>query len=344
VSDAESPRVLIVRLGSLGDVIHAIPVAAALRHRFPHGHVDWMVDPRYVELLDLVECLDRRIPVDPREIARGGARLRATLRELRAARYDAVIDLQGLLKSAVLARLVGARRTIGFPRRHLREPLARLFYTEAPDPGAAAHVIDKNLAMLAPLGVEDRQPRFPVAIPRSATVTSVAERYAAGGYGLVNPGAAWPNKRWPVERFGALAGLLHRDFGVRSLVLWGPGEQPLAAAVVAASSGAGEVAPATTITDLVGLARGARIMISGDTGPLHIAGATGTPIVALFGPTRPARNGPWAEADISLSRVDQCACVYERRCRRATPCIDDISVDEVMDAVRRRLTNDPRGG
>jgi len=162
---------LIVRLGSLGDVIHGIPVAAALRQAFTGARIDWMVDPRYVELLDLVKGLDRRIPVDPRAIKKGPGRqqFRERMRELREMHYDAVIDLQGLLKSAMLARSVRGRRTIGFPAAHLREKLARLFYTNAPDPGDAAHVIFKNLALLAPLGVVDRRVRFPLEIPRTST-------------------------------------------------------------------------------------------------------------------------------------------------------------------------------
>jgi heptosyltransferase-1 len=328
---------LIVRLGSLGDVIHGIPAAAALRCTYPHARVDWLVDPRYVELLNLVECIDRRVPFDPRELLRGRASAWGVLRELRRTKYDAVIDLQGLLKSAVVSRLVHAQQTIGFPRSHLREPLARLFYTQTPDPGSASHVIDKNMALVAELGVVDRTVRFPIGIPRTPTVTVARERVAEADYALINPGAAWPNKRWPAERFGAVAAAIHRDFGLRSLVLWGPGESFLADAVVAASGGAAEAAPPTTITDLVGLARAARLMISGDTGPLHIAGAVGTPIVALFGPTVPERNGPWSPRDLVLSRVSQCSCQYERRCRNAAPCIDDISVSEVCDAVGRRL-------
>lgn len=331
-------RFLIVRLGSLGDVIHAIPVAAALRNRFPQAHIDWMVDPRYEALLDLVECVDRSVLVNPRELARGGSQLLATLGSLRGSHYDAVIDLQGLLKSAILARLVRARRTIGFPRQHLREGLARLFYTDAPDPGTAAHVIDKNLALLEPLDVPDRRVHFPVSIPHTPAVEAVAARFAPGGYAILNPGAAWPNKRWPPDRFGSVAALIHQELGLRSLVLWGPGEQPLASAVAAASQGAAEAAPPTTIPDIVGIARGAQLMVSGDTGPLHLAGAVGTPIVALFGPTRPERNGPWTARDMTVSRVAQCVCLYERRCRRPVPCIDDIGVSEVMAAVRRRLS------
>ena len=332
---------LIVRLGSLGDVVHGIPVAAALRNAYPTSRVDWMVDPRYVELLDLVKGIDRRIPVDPRAIRKGEGRrkFRATLREMREADYDAVIDLQGLLKSAMLARSVRGRRTIGFPRKHLREPLARLFYTTAPDPGDAQHVIYKNLALLTPLKVEDRRLRFPIEIPQTATVTQVIERFVPGGYALINPGAAWPNKRWPPERFGEIAAAIARDFGWRSLVLWGPGEQELAHAVSAASGGAAQPSPPTTIRDLVGIARHANMMISGDTGPLHIAGAVGTPLVALYGPTRAERNGPWDLQDVSISRVEQCSCVYERTCRKTERCIDDIEVAEVLSAVHRRMAS-----
>ena len=330
-------RFLIIRLGSLGDVIHGIPAAAALRRRFPQARIDWLVDPRYAELVGLVECIDRPIAFDPRDLWIGGARGRSVLTELRAAHYDAAIDLQGLLKSAVLARLVGATQTIGFPRAHLREPLARLFYTTAPDPGAASHVIEKNLGLLGPLGVSDRAVHFPLRIPRTDTMTTIADRFAPDGYAILNPGAAWPNKRWPANRFGGVAASIYREHGLRSVVLWGPGEDTLAASVVAASHGAAEAAPPTTITDIVGIARAARLMVSGDTGPLHMAGAVGTPIVALFGPTSPERNGPWAPRDVTLSRVAACSCLYERRCRKAVPCIDDIGVDEVMAAVRQRL-------
>lgn len=326
-------KFLIIRLGSLGDVIHGIPAAAALRQRYPQAVIDWVVDPRYTSLLELVESIDNRIAFDPRDLTSG--RARATLRDLRRTAYDAVLDLQGLLKSAVLSRLVGARRTIGFPKRHLREPLARFFYTETPDPGVATHVIDKNIALLAAVGVTDRAVHFPIRIPRLSPPTP-ADRLG-GEYAVVNPGAAWPNKRWPADRFGAVASALRREFGLTSLVIWGPEEQTLAAAVVAASDGAAAAAPRTTIPDLVAIARGARILISGDTGPLHIAGAVGTPVVALFGPTFPERNGPWSPRDVVISRVAQCACFYERRCRKGVPCINDITVDEALAGVRRCL-------
>ncbi len=330
-------KFLIIRLGSLGDVVHGIPAAAALRRRYPQAQIDWLVDPRYVELLNLVECLDGRIPFDPRDLALGRGAAWTTLGRLRRARYDAAIDLQGLLKSAVLARLVGARRTIGLPRRHLREPLARLLYSEAPDPGAAAHVIHRSLGLLRALDVADMAVRFPLAIPRTTAAALAGERIGSSEYALLNPGAAWPNKRWPPDRFGAAAAAIRAELGLRSLVLWGPGEQTLAEAVAAASGGAALAAPETTIADVVAIARGARVMVSGDTGPLHIAGAVGTPLVALFGPTFADRNGPWSPRDVVVARTDRCACLYERRCRHAVPCIDEIPVGEVVDAIRRSL-------
>ena len=329
-----APRFLIVRLGSLGDVVHAIPAVAALKKRHPAAAIDWVVDPRYVELVKLVTVVASVVPFDPRAYLSAVAAWR---RLGRGGDYDAAIDLQGLIKSAVLARSVRARRTVGFSREHLREPLARFLYTETVDPGNVLHVIEKGIRLMHAVGVNDPSIAFPIAVPRSNAADAVVSRAASSGYVLINPGAAWPNKRWPPDRFGALAAAIRERHGLRSVVLWGPGEERAASDVVAASRGAAEQAPQTTITDILALATRASLMVSGDTGPLHIAAAVGTPIVALFGPTRTERNGPWSSSDISLTRFDTCVCHYERRCRRAQPCIDDIGVDEVVAAVARRV-------
>jgi lipopolysaccharide heptosyltransferase I len=334
VTQATSHRFLIVRLGSLGDVIHGIPVAAALRERFPASQIHWLVDPRYVDLLQQVRGVDVPIPVNPR---RDGLSLLSTIRQFRGTGYTAAIDLQGLIKSALLARAAGAWRTIGFSKAHLREPLARVFYTQTVDPAGAAHVVYRNLALLAPLGIRQAQPVFPIDVPASAALAGVRDLFQGGPYALVNPGGGWPNKRWPPERFGGVAAALAGDLGLRSLVVWGPGEQALAERVVRSSGGAGTLSPPTTMMDLFAIARQARVMVSGDTGPLHIAAAVGTPVVGLYGPTRPERNGPWSSSDVSISRAGGCSCLYARRCRRPRPCIEEIEVDEVVAAVRRRL-------
>ena len=329
-----SHRFLIVRLGSLGDVIHAIPTAAALRARFPEARIDWLVDPRYVPLLEIVRGIDSRIPLNTRRVGQTVS----TIRDLRRVAYTAVLDLQGLLKSALLARAVKAERTIGFDREHLRERMAAPFYSHRVVPAAGAHVIFKSLALLEPLGGRDMQASFPLEIPHSAAADEARSRVGGEPYALINPGAAWPNKRWPADRYGALAAAIQNRFGLRSLVLWGPGEEPLAEEVIQASGGAALPAPATTITDLFAIARHARVLISGDTGPLHIGGAVGTPLVALFGPTLAERNGPWSTEDVVVSRTSGCVCLYRRRCRRGAPCINEIELPDVIDAIERRLS------
>jgi lipopolysaccharide heptosyltransferase I len=335
-------RILLVRLGSLGDLVHGLPLVAALHDTCPDARLDWVVDARHRALLDLVPMLDRLVTVEP-----SAAGFLAAARALRARAYDVTLDLQGLWKSAVLARASGAARIIGFPRAHLREPWARLFYSETCAAVAGPHVIDKNLSLLEPLGAAAGPVgpvRFPLEVPPSPVVDEVRRRLGLRtdeGFMLVNPGAAWPNKRWAPERFGRVAADTARQHGLRSSVLWGPGEEPLAAAVAAASTGSAVAAPRTSVADVLALAHAARLVISGDTGPLHLAAAVGAPVVALFGPTDPARNGPWAEHDISLSRYERCACHYRRRCTRDVPCLADIGEPEVCRAIATRLAHTP---
>jgi heptosyltransferase-1 len=329
-------KILIVRLGSLGDIVHAIPAAAAIRRAFPRSSIDWLVDARQRELLELVPVVDRRISIS----AGSAGSLRAALGDLRRARYDVALDLQGLLKSAVLARLSGASRVIGFPADLLRERAARFFYTEnAGD--VAPHVIDKNLSMLKSIGIRMPDIEFPLEDRHPAIADDARGRLGipdAAPFAIINPGAAWPNKRWPPVYFAEVARGLSERLGLRSLVLWGPGEEQLAQTVATAAGGVAAVSRPTTVGDLVSLSKAAALMISGDTGPLHIAGATGTPLIGIFGPTDPQRNGPWAEDDLVVSRYRACACHYQRQCRISGWCLLDISPREVLDLAERRLS------
>jgi heptosyltransferase I len=346
-------RILIVRLSALGDIVHTLPVAAALRRAFPEARLDWVVDARHREILELVPAIDRRImigaPLGGRVesynasatlVSAGAARLLAAIREMRRTRYDVALDLQGLLKSAVLARASGASRVIGFDRSQLREPAARFFYSET-HAAPGAHVIQKNLSLLSAIGVESNEIRFPLAVPDSPIMAEVRERLGLRDgerFALINAGAAWPNKRWPPARFGEVAAALGRTHGLKSVVLWGPGEEALAAEVVSASEGAAVSSPETTIPSLVSLAAEAALMISGDTGPLHIAAAVGTPVVGIYGPTNPERNGPFDPADVTVSRFAACSCHHQRRCTASNWCLLDIQVRDVIDAIDRRLS------
>jgi lipopolysaccharide heptosyltransferase I len=340
----EMTRVLIVRLGALGDIVHAIPVAAALRRAFPDARIDWLVSAKHREILDLVPVIDRRLVVNDRGDANGGSSLLSAIRELRTAHYDVAIDLQGLIKSALLARASGAPRVAGFTASYARERLARLFYTDVYDPGRGGlydpretrHVVDINLGLLTVLGIDAVRAEFPIDEVESAPAQQVRER-TGGRYALLNPGAAWPNKRWPPARLSEVASALRDRHDLMSVVLWGPGEEPLAREVVAGAPGAALLSPPTTVADIVAMSRGAALMVSGDTGPTHIASAIGTPIVGIYGPTRPARNGPLSPHDVTVSRDASCECHHLRRCVRDRMCLLDIEAGEVLGAVERRL-------
>jgi len=335
-------RVLIVKLGALGDIVHAIPVAAALRRAHPAARIDWLVSAKHRGILDLVPVIDRRLVINDRGAGAGGGILDA-IRELRRGQYDVALDLQGLVKSAVFARSSGAERVVGFASHYLRERFARPFYTEVYDPGGAGiygagerHVVFTNLGLLERLGIHAVAPEFPIDRVESAVAADISAR-TAGRYALLNPGAAWPTKRWEPARLAGVAAALREQHALASVVIWGPGEEALAREVVAASSGAAILSPKTSISDLVELSRGATLFVSGDTGPAHIAAAVGTPIVGIYGPTRPSRNGPWSPDDVTVTRDAVCQCHHLRRCRLKTMCLSDIQVGEVLGAIERRL-------
>ncbi len=330
-------NILIVRLGALGDIIHAVPAVAALRAAFPDARIDWLVEARHRPMVDLVSVIDRVVVLERPSITAWID----VARRLRDIRYDVAIDFQGLMKSAVLARASGASRVIGFSIWHLREKGARPFYSEIhrDTPAERAdHIVRQNLALLRSLGLNDTTIRFPLADVRSHALEEI--QTALGGehpFALINPGAAWPNKRWPPDRFGEVAAFLREVRGLPSFVLWGPGEEGLAGAVVETAGGAAHVAPPTRLADLLALSRAASLMVSGDTGPLHLAAAVGTPTVALFGPTDPQRNGPWNMDDVTVSRFGACGCHYERACKKAEWCLESIGVPEVTAAVQQRF-------
>lgn len=341
-------RILIVRLSALGDIVHALPVVAALHDALPDASIDWVVDARYEGVLDLAEGIRRRIVVRAPGAGTSEARIAcadgpggwvAAARELRRARYDVAIDLQGLLKSAVVARASGARKVVGFDAVGVRERQAAWFYTHRVATDKRAHVVRKNLGLLAALGLTPPASlRVPFRVPASAVADAMrAESGDGGRFALINPGGGWPNKRWEPARFGELAARLGEQAALPSFVLWGPGEESLGQTVVDHSRGFARMTPPTTLCDLVALASRAALVVSGDTGPLHLAAAVGAPIVGIYGPTWPQRNGPWDPADLVISRAPACGCHHKRQCVRERRCLDDISVDNVFGMVQRRL-------
>ena len=331
--------------------MHTLPAVAALRRRFPDAEIDWLVDERFRELVDLVPVVDNRFTLTRSGFGAWSSLWRA-VRVLRRRQYDIAVDAQGLLKSALAARLSQSRRVIGFDAAHVREPAARWLYTELVPVSGVTHVVEKNLALVEPLVGEHGGWVFPIAERPSDALTRTRNELGLSDgddFVLLNPGTAWPSKCWDPVRYGTLAKRLWADHRLRSAVLWGPGDETRAQAVAEASDGAATPTPATGVGDVVAHARGAATVVAGDTGPLHVAAAVGTPVVGIYGPSDPERNGPWSALDQVVSAGTSCRCrlnrehegsrgVVVRRCSQPRRCLDEITVEDVLEAVERRLS------
>jgi lipopolysaccharide heptosyltransferase I len=334
-------KALVVRLSSIGDVVHTLPTLAALSQ---HGwEAGWLVEPPGRALLEGNPAL-QEVVAAPAAKAFRWSEARSALIALRRQRYDVALDLQGLWKSATWTRLAGARRVVGFARAWRREPgSAVLIGEQAELPPGRDHVIDKNLALLGPLGIEAtglREFPLPYSEEVAARVEGGLRDLAVEDFAILNPAGGWESKLWPAERFGEVARGL-RKRGLRSVVTWGPGEEELADRVVASSDGAAVRSFPTSLLDYVELARRARLVVAADTGPLHLACAVATPVVALFGPTDPARNGPFVPEDVVVRRTPPCAPCYSRTCPRHAGIMAEIPAEEVLAAAEKRLASAP---
>ncbi|MEK6279270.1 MAG: lipopolysaccharide heptosyltransferase I [Acidobacteriota bacterium] len=340
-------RILIVKLGSIGDIIHTLPAVAAIRTAMPQAEISWVVEHRSSEILRDNPILDRLIEVDTKALRRGlmsGETLRAPrqqLRRLRASAFDLALDFQGLLKSASIARLSGARRIFGFSRESLREPASRIFLSKTIPIPPKTHVIRKNLTLVSgALGipVPEAAEDFSFPIATSPSDEQEAASVSTGNFALLNPGGGWPTKLWNVERFGRLADELWSHFGLQSLITYGPGEHELATRVIEGTRSGQATAVSLSLKGFYELARRAQVYVGGDTGPTHIAVAAGTPIVGLFGPTEWWRNGSPRKEDICVERVDiDCRTDCHRRACSNWICMD-IEVDRVLQAVSERVS------
>ncbi|HJS23400.1 MAG TPA: glycosyltransferase family 9 protein, partial [Pyrinomonadaceae bacterium] len=336
----------IVKLGSIGDIVHTLPALAALRAAMPQAEISWVVERRSSEILKDNPLLDRLIEVDTKALRRGlmsGETLRAPrqqLRRLRASAFDIALDFQGLLKSASIARLSGARRVFGYSRAGLREPASALLLSKRIAVPRNTHVISKSLLLLkGALGVPlPEELSFPINVgTREEREARAAAAEAGERYAILNPGGGWPTKLWSVDRFGKLADRLWSSYGISSLVTYGPGELALAEGVRQSSVSGRALPVSLSLKGFYSLARGASVYVGGDTGPTHIAVAAGTPIVGLFGPTEWWRNGSPRLEDICVERNDiDCRVDCHRRSCSKWICMD-IEVERVMEAVDRRI-------
>lgn len=330
-------RALIVRVSAIGDVVHTLPALAALTRA--GWEVDWLVEPLARPIVEGNPLVSRAIPA-PRARRLNVAAALATRRQLRERGYDVALDLQGLWKSAAWTRLARARRAIGLAADSRREPSSAVLVRERVSTDArVVHVIDVHLSVLSALGIAALGLRsFPLPAAPQAAPAVDAGLAALGGarFAILNPGGGWESKLWPAESFGALARAV-RERGLVPLVTWGPGEEGLADRVVGGSGGAAVRCFPTSLLEFVELARRARVVVAADTGPLHLACAVGTPVVGLYGPTDPARNGPWSAADVTVRRTPLCSPCHRRRCDLHEGVMAAIAPDQVVAALDRRL-------
>lgn len=341
-----APRnILIIRLSSLGDILHAIPAYKSLRAAYPASRIDWLVESRMAFLLSVVPGLDNIIEIDTRK-----PRLQFTalepwlqvgrvLQKLRSQRYEMSIDFQGLLKTGLLTFLSGARIRIGFCPSLVRERPVHWFYSrQIPEPPTQQHIVELNLALAKAGGGLPVPLQTDLSIPGKDAdlVLGRLEADKLSRFVIINPGGGWPTKRWSANRYGTLARRIIAELHLPVVVTTAPGEELLYSEMAAVCDSRDLHSYQLSFLQLIPLIKQATLFIAGDTGPFHMAGILGTPTVCILGPTTPERNGPWTIADEPVFRVLPCSFCYQRICPTQNECMD-LSVDMVFAAVVRRL-------
>lgn len=326
------PRLLVLRLGSLGDIVHTFPAVAGLRESFPRSEIVWLTHPRWKFLVESSGLATQVWAIE----SRSTASLRHAIRELRRSNWDAAIDYQGLWKSAGLAFFGGIQRRIGFSSETIREFGVPILYTERVR-CVTTHIADQNGELSARAGAKQGVATFRLQIPQEdqCGIREHLRQLGLEQYVVLSPGGGWRSKCWPPERFGELCRMIRDELRLRCVVNYGPGEDDLAIAVRDCSGGAEPVPYNGPMAPLMALLRDAACIVGGDTGPLHLAIALGTRAVALHGPTDPARNGPYHTDDIVLRAPDSVRT--HSRVDQTHPSMLKISVRDALDAVRRRL-------
>lgn len=341
-------NILIVRLSAIGDIIHSLPVLAAIKRHLPDSRISWVAEQRSAEILRGNTLIDDLIEVDTRSF-KGGKRIEDILIEMsrqarliRRSTYDVAIDLQGLIKSAVATQVSAAKRRWGFDKKGMREPAGRIFYTDTVKCEPQIHVIRKNLVLAAAaVGCQADAPvEFPIATGEEHRLEAEALIEKANGrpFAILNPAGGWATKLWRASDFGKLADRLDRDLGFTPIVVTGPNESELASEVRRNAASERVIFAEPSLKGFYELAKKAEVYVGGDTGPTHLAIAAGAPVVGIFGPTEWWRNGSLSPEDVCVERVGlECRIDCHRRTCSNWICMD-IPVDTVFDAVTERVS------
>lgn len=332
---ASPKKILIVKPSSLGDVVHSLPFLNALKEQFPDAEVHWVIAKGLEGLLTghpmirKVWVINKDMWKKLSQIGNSFSEIQAILKGLRKEHFNIVVDLQGLLRSGIITMATGAPVRVGF--KEAREG-SRFFYTHTVEGGKDIHAIDRYLKIAAFLGCDTTDIRFPLPLTFTSSPiphhSSLTEDYA-----VIIPGARWKTKRWPREKFGELASLLP----LKTVIVGSKADMDAANEIVALSKGkALSLAGKTTIGELIEVMRGARFVVSNDSGPMHIAAALGIPVFAIFGPTDPVRTGPYGKGHTIIREDIPCVPCFKRRCNNLK-CMEHLPVEKVYKMIKRRL-------
>lgn len=338
-------RVLIIKPSSLGDVIHALPVASSIKRAVPGVKIDWVVSGAYAGLLEGNPDISRVIVFD-RDILKGAgsiSRLPRFVSELRRERYDVVLDLQGLLRSGLMALASRTKRRVGF--ENAREGAPLFYDVKVPVPDPDIHAVDLYMSVLASIGIKPSEAVFDMTVlPEDYRLAG--ELLAGAGIApgepfiAMAPSARWDTKRWPAARFVEVAILIYSGHGIKTVFV---GTASDAALFDGIELGPGLHNSAlfgkTSVRSLAALFKRARLVVTNDSGPMHIAAAVGTPTVAIFGPTDPVKTGPYGRAHKVVRAGCNCAPCMSRNCD-TVKCLTGIPAGQVYDEVAKTLKED----
>lgn len=339
----EHLRILIVKLSSFGDVLHALPTLEALRAAFPTAHLTWLVEATYAPLLQSHPALDEVWPAPrlrPGVIFRGAnpGLLARLVRRLRSSQFDLVIDLQGLLKSAVWVALARSRRKIGYDRT--REGSYRVLTERVAPFDREAHAVLRYLNLAHHLGAPVKPPRFRLGLGAEIDVSHLLPNEARGGLVVLHPGARWPSKLWPAAAWAQLGDWLSQEHALRVAITGSAADHRLAEDILRQMRApALSLAGRTTLPELAAVLRRARFAVTTDTGAMHLAAALETPVAALFGPTAPWRTGPFGEGHQIVRLGLGCSPCFQRRCPNPR-CLTDLTPEMAQAACEKILSID----
>lgn len=330
-------RILIIKPSSLGDIIHGLPVLGAIRDKWPEAKIAWLVKEVYADILHGNPYIDELILLKKDTLTTSFFPFR---KKLHKARFDLVVDIQGLFRSGLISYLSGAPMRVGF---HNGRELSTVFYTHKIDVPINLHAVDRNLKLVASLGCEIQKVKFPLN-KNKKTLQGVSDFFKRNQLEtkkpliILVPGGRWEKKRWPAEFFSKLGFLLSKELQAGIVMVGSSQERSLVQGIKKSMQVPSAVAIDIPLSNLVGILGKSDLVVTNDSGPMHIASAAGIPVVALFGPTNPDLTGPYTERQLVISKNMECSPCYRKRCiQNSFECMESITVEEVFEGVKHIL-------